>query len=117
MTNERVFGDMRAWLAHLAATGRLAVVRDGVSLDFELAAIAKRLDGVKATFFPHPGGHAIPVVSGFMGKRAWIAEALGVEESELLAHVRDAVDHPLPWREVPSAQAPVQQEQRLPPRQ
>ena len=110
MTNERVFGDMRAWLAHLAATGRLAVVRDGVSLDFELAAIAKRLDGVKATFFPHPGGHAIPVVSGFMGKRAWIAEALGVEESELLAHVRDAVDHPLPWREVPSAQAPVQQE-------
>ena len=110
MTNERVFGDMRAWLAHLAATGRLAVVRDGVSLDFELAAIAKRLDGVKATFFPHPGGHAIPVVSGFMGKRAWIAEALGVEESELLVHVRDAVDHPLPWREVPSAQAPVQQE-------
>lgn len=110
MTNERVFEDMRAWLAHLAATGRLAVVRDGVSLDFELAAIAKRLDGVKATFFPHPGGHAIPVVSGFMGKRAWIAEALGVEESELLAHVRDAVDHPLPWREVPSAQAPVQQE-------
>ena len=110
MTNERVFGDMRAWLAHLAATGRLAVVRDGVSLDFELAAIAKRLDGVKATFFPHPGGHAIPVVSGFMGKRAWIAEALGVEESELLAHVRDAVDHPLPWREVPSARAPVQQE-------
>ena len=110
MTNERVFEDMRAWLAHLAATGRLAVVRDGVSLDFELAAIAKRLDGVKATFFPHPGGHAIPVVSGFMGKRAGIAEALGVEESELLAHVRDAVDHPLPWREVPSAQAPVQQE-------
>ena len=109
MTRGRVFDDMRAWLAHLAATDRLAVIRDGVSLEFELAAIAKRLDGARATFFPHPGGHAIPVVSGFMAKRGWIAEALGVSERELLAHVRDAVDHPIAWREVPAEQAPVQQ--------
>jgi 2,5-furandicarboxylate decarboxylase 1 len=109
MTRGRVFDDMRAWLAHLAATDRLAVIRDGVSLEFELAAIAKRLDGTKATFFPHPGGHAIPVVSGFMAKRGWIAEALGVSERELLAHVRNAVDHPIAWREVPAEQAPVQQ--------
>jgi 2,5-furandicarboxylate decarboxylase 1 len=109
MTRGRVFEDMRGWLAHLAATDRLAVIRDGVSLEFELAAIAKRLDGVRATFFPHPGGHEVPVVSGFMGKRAWIAEALGVPERELLAYVRDAVDHPLPWSEVSAAEAPTQQ--------
>ena len=109
MTRGRVFDDMRAWLAHLAATDRLAVIRDGVSLEFELAAIAKRLDGARATVFPHPGGHAIPVVSGFMAKRGWIAEALGVSEREWLAHVRDAVDHPIAWREVPAEQAPVQQ--------
>jgi 2,5-furandicarboxylate decarboxylase 1 len=109
MTRGRVFDDMRAWLAHLAATDRHAVIRDGGSHEFELAAIAKRLDGTKATFFPHPGGHAIPVVSGFMAKRGWIAEALGVSERELLAHVRDAVDHPIAWREVPAEQAPVQQ--------
>jgi len=106
---DQVFDNMRDWLAHLAATDRLAVIRDNVSLEFELAAIAKRLDGERATFFPHPGGHAIPVVSGFMSKRAWIAEALGVPERDLLQHFRRAVDNPLPWREVRGDAAPVQQ--------
>lgn len=105
----KVFDSMRDWLAHLAATGRLAVIRDGVSLEFELAAIAKRLDGVKATFFPRPGGHDIPVVSGFIANRAWIAEALGVPERDLLAHVRHAVDNPVPWQEVSTGAAPAQQ--------
>jgi len=105
----RVFDNMRDWLAHLAATNRVAVIRDGVSLEFELAAIAKRLDGVKATFFPHPGGHEIPVVSGFIANRAWIAEALGVSERDLLHHVRHAVDNPVPWREVSRDAAPAQQ--------
>jgi 2,5-furandicarboxylate decarboxylase 1 len=106
---DRVFDNMRDWLAHLAATDRLAVIRDNVSLEFELAAIAKRLDGVQATFFPHPGGHAIPVVSGFMSKRAWIAEAMGVPESDLLQHFRLAVENPLPWQEVTGDEAPAQQ--------
>ncbi|MDQ2915850.1 MAG: UbiD family decarboxylase [Pseudomonadota bacterium] len=107
--SNRIFDNMRDWLAHLAATDRVAVIRDNVSLEFELAAIAKRLDGVKAAFFPHPGGHAIPVVSGFMSKRAWIAEALGVREGDLLQHVRRAVESPLPWREVQADAAPAQQ--------
>ena len=72
---------LRDWLRHLAATDRLATLRPGVSLQHELAAIAKRLDGVQAAFFPQPGGHSMPVVSGFMSKRAWIAEAMGVTES------------------------------------
>jgi len=105
----RIFDNMRDWLAHLAATNRLAVIRDGAALDFELAAIAKRLDGVKATFFPRPGGHEIPVVSGFIANRAWIAEALGVPERDLLRHVRHAVDNPLRWQEVRSDAAPAQQ--------
>jgi 3-polyprenyl-4-hydroxybenzoate decarboxylase len=39
---------MRSWLRHLAATGRLEVARAGISLEFELAAVASRLDGAKA---------------------------------------------------------------------
>ena len=49
---------LRDWLDHLAAHDRLAVIRPDTPLRFELAAIAKRFDGVKATLFPHPGGHA-----------------------------------------------------------
>ena len=100
---------LREWLRHLAATDRLAVLRRGVALEHELAAIAKRLDGVQATLFPRPGGHAIPVVSGFMSQRAWIAEAMGVPESQLLARFREAAAKPIAWQEVRSEAAAAQQ--------
>ncbi|MGO8920307.1 MAG: UbiD family decarboxylase [Stellaceae bacterium] len=98
---------LRDWLDHLAARDLLAVARPGVGLRFELAAIAKRLDGVKATLFPAPDGHAVPVVSGLVSNRDWIAEAMGVSPREVLQRFLDAALNPLPWREV--ASAPVQE--------
>jgi 2,5-furandicarboxylate decarboxylase 1 len=103
------FHSLRAWLRRLAATDRLAVARPGIGLKHQLAAVAKRLDGAKAVLFPQPGGHPMPVVSGFMSQRAWIAEAMGVPQAQLLAHFRRASETPTPWREVPAAEAPCQQ--------
>jgi 2,5-furandicarboxylate decarboxylase 1 len=103
----RPITSLRDWLDHLAARDRLAVIRPEVSLRFELAAIAKRLDGVKATLFPRPGGHAMPVISGLVSDRQWIAEAMGVEPGEVLARFQDAALNPLPWQEV--TDAPVQE--------
>lgn len=100
---------LRGWLRHLAATGRLAVAREGVSLEYELAAIAKKLDGRQAVLFPKPGGFAVPVVSGYVASRAWIAEAMGVAESELLAAFRDASEKPTPWTELAAERAPVRE--------
>ena len=105
----KAFTDLRDWLRHLAATDRLATMKPGVALEYQLAAIAKRLDGKQAAWFPQPGGHAVPVVSGFMSRRAWIAEAMGVAESDLLTRFRAAAEAPLPWREIAAADAPVQQ--------
>lgn len=107
--NQGIASDLRSWLAHLGRSGRLAVARNGVHLKHQVAAIAKRLDGKQAVFFPHPDGHAIPVVSGFMSRRAWIAEAMGVTEPELLTAFRKASDNPLPWQEVAALDAPCQQ--------
>jgi len=101
--------DLRTWLAHLQATGRLAVIREGVPLKHRLAAIAKRLDGKQAAYFPKPAGHTMPVVSGFVSRRGWIAEAMGVEQAGLLAAFRHAAENPLPWREVATGEAPCQQ--------
>ncbi|MGO9702364.1 MAG: UbiD family decarboxylase [Xanthobacteraceae bacterium] len=98
---------LRDWLDHLAARDRLAVIRPEISLHFELAAIAKRFDGHKATLFPRPGGHAMPVISGLLSDRQWIADAMGVDSSEVLARFQDAALNPLPWKEVKSA--PVQE--------
>jgi 2,5-furandicarboxylate decarboxylase 1 len=96
---------LRGWLDHLAAQGRLAVIQPGTRLQFELAAIAKRFDGIKATLFPHPGGHSIPVISGLVSDRIWIAEAMGVEPANVLARFQDAALNPLPWKEIKSAPA------------
>lgn len=98
---------LRDWLDHLSEHGRLAVIRPEVKLDHELAAISKRFDGEKATYFPRPGGHPIPVVSGLLGDRLWIADAMAVPHAEMLRRFSDAAANPLPWREVRSA--PVQE--------
>ena len=94
---------LRDWLDHLALRERLAVIRPGVALRFELAAIAKRLEGSRATLFPQPGGHRVPVVSGLVSNRAWMAEAMGVEPHEVLARFEDAALHPIPSQEVGAA--------------
>ena len=96
---------LREWLDHLAARDRLAVLKPKMALKFELAAYAKRLDGQRATLFPQPGGHAIPVVSGLVSDRGWMAEAMGVEPADMLARFQDAASHPTPWQEVKSAPA------------
>jgi 2,5-furandicarboxylate decarboxylase 1 len=98
---------LRGWLRRLHETGRLATARPGVSLKHELAAIAKRLDGRQAVLFPNPGGHAMPVVSGLVSARDWIAEAMGVAPAGLLARFLQAAENPVPWREV--RDAPAQQ--------
>lgn len=108
MSQSHPFTDLRRWLAHLNDSGRLAVARSGTALQHRLAAVAKRLDGHQAAYFPAPDGHAVPVVSGFMSRRSWIAEALAVPESELLQRFRSAAENPLPWQEV--GDAPCQQE-------
>ncbi len=80
----RPIRSLRDWLDHLARNDRLALVKERVDLRHELAAYAKRLDGKRATLFPRPGGHAMPVISGLVSNRGWIAEAMGVEPPEVL---------------------------------
>ncbi len=98
---------LRDWLDRLAATDRLSVIQPGISLVHALAAIANRLDGKTASFFPQPGGHHGCVVSGLVSSRAWMAEALGVPQSGLVRHMQDAAANPMPWREV--ADGPAQE--------
>ncbi len=96
---------LRDWLDHLAARDRLAVIKPNADLRFEVAAYAKRLDGRRAALFPRPGGHAIPVLSGLVSDRGWMAEAMGVEPAGVLARFQDAALNPLPCEEVASGPA------------
>jgi 2,5-furandicarboxylate decarboxylase 1 len=108
MTSAFRFPSLRSWVRHLDKHDHVAFAKPGVGLKHDLAAIAKRLDGNKATLFPHPGGHEMPVVSGVVGRREWIADALGVAPADLLDQIMDASNNPMPSAEV--TDAPVQTE-------
>ena len=107
MSSNATFTTLRDWLARLEGTGRLARTKPGIPLEHTLAAVAKRLDGRKATWFPAPDGHPHDVISGIVSDRAWIAEAMGVSQAEVLGRFQAAIEHPLPWEEVPSREAAV----------
>lgn len=95
--------DLRGWLDMLAETDRLALVDECTDLRFGIAGVANRLDGRRATVFPKPSGHAVPVVSGLLSQRAWMAEAAGVAERELVARFQQACQEPLPPQPVTGA--------------
>lgn len=99
--------DLRGWLTRLQTTGRLALADPGIDLRFGIAGVANRLDGDQATLFPRPGGHPVPIVSGLLSQRSWMAEAAGVAERDLVSRFQDACRNPLPCKEI--ASAPVQE--------
>lgn len=94
---------LRGWLDHLQQTQRLTIVKPGADLRFGVAAIANRLDGHSASLFLQPSGHPIPVISGLLSDRQWMAEAMGVPSCEVLARFEDASMNPLPWEETDKA--------------
>jgi 2,5-furandicarboxylate decarboxylase 1 len=96
---------LREWLGRLQATDRIAVAKPGLSLRHEIAGVANRMDGTKATIFPQAGGQDGTVISGIVSNRNWMAEALGLAPSELLRHFQKASAEPLRWREVASGPA------------
>lgn len=95
--------ELRPWLEKLEKTGRLAIMKPGASLNFEIAGIANRLDGKKSTYFPAAGGTDIAVISGLLSNREWMAEALGLTGDTLLQAFQAAATKPLPWTEVKDA--------------
>lgn len=94
---------LREWLDHLQRTDRLAVAKPGLSLRHEIAGVANRMDGRKATLFPKVAGQGGTVVSGVVSDRNWMAEALGFAPGELVSRFGQASAAPIAWKEVKSA--------------
>ncbi|MGC7101372.1 UbiD family decarboxylase [Amycolatopsis lurida] len=98
---------LRTWLDRLQESGRLALTEPGIDLRFGVAGVANRLDGTQATLFPKPGGHPVPIVSGLLSQRSWMAEAAGVAEAGLAARFQQACREPVPSK--PVTDAPCQE--------
>jgi 2,5-furandicarboxylate decarboxylase 1 len=92
-------------MQRLQETDRLAIARPDLSLRHEIAGVANRMDGRKATLFPKAGGQDGTVISGIVSDRNWMAEALGLAPDEVLRHFQKASNEPLRWNEVESGPA------------
>ncbi|MCK2016218.1 UbiD family decarboxylase [Peribacillus frigoritolerans] len=99
----------RTWLTHLQTTGRLATVDKNVSLEYEVAAIAKKLDGKKATYFTSVEDYEIPVVSGICSTREDFAEALETDQYNVITKFTEAVSAPEACLLVNEKEAPVKE--------
>src|SRR3569623_1830034 len=91
---------LREWLDRLQQTARLAVAKPGLSLRHEIAGVANRIDGRKATLFTKAGGQNGTVISGIVSDRNWMAEALGIAPEDLVNRFGQASAAPLAWKEV-----------------
>jgi 2,5-furandicarboxylate decarboxylase 1 len=99
----------RTWLTYLQSKNRLAIIDKKVSLKYEAAAIAKKLDGRKAVYLTQVEEYPIPIVSGICSTREDFAEALETDQVGLIPKFTEAVASPLPCRPVDNADAPVKE--------
>lgn len=96
---------LRDSLQRLEKQGDLVRVRREVDAKFELAAVAKKLDGGPVVLFERVRGHALPVVVGVDGTKDRVAQNLGIRGVELIGHFGRAIGAPIPWKAV--ADGPV----------
>lgn len=92
MTAPRCFRDQ---LAMLEEMGEVRHVSRRVSAKFEIAAVAKRLDGGPVVVFDDVAGHDMPVVIGVDGERGRIARSFGETPASLIERYMDAITEPL----------------------
>jgi 2,5-furandicarboxylate decarboxylase 1 len=96
---------LRETLTRLDKQGDLVRIRREVDRRFELAAVAKKLDGGPAALFENVRGASMPVVVGTDGTKDRVAQNLGIKAIELIGHFARAIGEPIPWKQV--ADGPV----------
>ncbi|WP_158738075.1 UbiD family decarboxylase [Alteribacillus sp. YIM 98480] len=98
---------LRNWLHHLEEKSELATIEKKVSLNYEIAAAAKKLDGKKAGYFSNVEEYKTPVLAGTATTRQQFADALNIDVDKLSKTFLDALKQPLPCHLIESKQAPV----------
>lgn len=83
--------DLGACINALEAGGNLIRVRSEVDSKFELAGIARKLEGTKPVIFERVIGHTYPVLIGLLWNRAVVASLFGVTKEKLPFSIAKAV--------------------------
>ena len=101
--------DFRNWVDHLRGRGCLEIISREVDLRFEVAAVAKKLDGRACAYFKAIKGFKVPLVANVLFNREAMAEAMGVPASQLVNRYLEAVSSPVHCVTVDKENAPVKE--------
>jgi 2,5-furandicarboxylate decarboxylase 1 len=96
--------DLNACIRFLARRGALARVKTEVDPIFELAGIARRLEGTRCVLFERVKGSEFPVICGLFWNRATVADVFGLPVTQLPFAIADAVGA---WKKDPGAFPPT----------
>jgi 2,5-furandicarboxylate decarboxylase 1 len=83
--------DLGVCIAALKAAGKLIRVRSEVDPKFELAGIARKLEGGKPVLFERVKGHAFPVFTGLLWNRTIVASLFGIAKEKVPFRIAEAV--------------------------
>lgn len=83
--------DLGVCIAALKAAGNLIRVRSEVDPKFELAGIARKLEGGKPVLFERVKGHAFPVFTGLLWNRAIVGSLFGIDKEKVPFRIAEAV--------------------------
>jgi 2,5-furandicarboxylate decarboxylase 1 len=94
---------LRTFLNALGGSGELALIKQPISADFEIAAALAEMDAGPALRFEQVVGHAMPVVGNLLNSRQRIAGGLGATLTGLQDSIISAIEAPQPHRVIESA--------------
>lgn len=77
-------------------------IKKEVNAEYELGAVVKAKKGETPFLFDNIKGYNVPMVAGLGGNRTLMADSIGVDESELIPKMIDALVNPIPTKLVPT---------------
>jgi 2,5-furandicarboxylate decarboxylase 1 len=84
---------LRNFIETLDRAGELTRIHKPVSTEYELAGIIAAL-GEKPVYFENVKESSYPVVAGLVSSKELICRSLGIQKSELLPKLSNAIEHP-----------------------
>ncbi|MFD1360435.1 UbiD family decarboxylase [Lentibacillus salinarum] len=93
---------MRDLLADWEQRGLLYRIKKEVNAEYELGAVLKTKKGEHPFLFDNIKGHHVPIAAGSGGSRKFMADSIGISESELIPKMVDSVVNPIPTNLVPT---------------
>jgi 2,5-furandicarboxylate decarboxylase 1 len=88
--------DLTSCIEYLAGTGNLVRITSEVDPTYELAGIAKKLEGKKCVLFERVKGSEYPVLAGMLWNREVVGSVFGVDKEAVPFVIARAIDS---WRE------------------